>query len=216
MNPGEGLEQFSTGRNVQHTPTPAHTNAHRQRATTPARAPASFGRPKRTRHSVTASTAHGHKPRAQPSSKTNQGGRMKEKNTPPKATEEQVNQQQDSGKITAITFLKSHRSIEQIFDLDLREALQDSADELPERTQAEWDKFLRELAIVYPRMRAAKETEIAALEEGLAAVAADYIEAGRISRIIEEQKRQLDHLYAAWENAEEELNRLMEQKEEEG
>ena len=85
---------------------------------------------------------------------------MKEKSTPPKATEEQVNQQQDSGKITAITFLKSHRSIEQIFDLDLREALQDSADELPERTQAEWDKFLRELAIVYPRMRAAKEKEI--------------------------------------------------------
>ena len=85
---------------------------------------------------------------------------MKEKSTPPKATEEQLNQQQDSGKITAITFLKSHRSIEQIFGADLREVIQDSADELPERTEAEWDKFLRELAIVYPRMRAAKEREI--------------------------------------------------------
>lgn len=85
---------------------------------------------------------------------------MKEKSTPPKATEEQVNQQQDSRKITAIAFLKSHRSIEQIFDDDLREVIQDSADELPERTEAEWDKFLRELAIVYPRMRAAKEKEI--------------------------------------------------------
>lgn len=71
-----------------------------------------------------------------------------------------MNQQQDSRKITAIAFLKSHRSIEHIFSDDLREAIQDSADELPDRTEAEWDKFLRELSVVYPRMRAAKEREI--------------------------------------------------------
>ena len=100
---------------------------------------------------------------------------MKEKSTPPKATEEQVNQQQDSKKITLRAFLESHRSIEQIFGPDLREALQDSADELPERTEAEWDKFLRELAIVYPRMRAAKEKEISLLNLTNSTVGHAYI-----------------------------------------
>jgi len=62
---------------------------------------------------------------------------------------------------------------------------------------------------------AQKEAEIAALEEKLAAVAADYVEAGKLSRSIEEQKRCLEERYAAWEQAEEALERLMEENKEE-
>lgn len=83
--------------------THAHASTHQrtQTARHNARArPSVFWAPKtQPRHSVTASTAHGHKPRAQPSSKTNQGGRNEREKHAPKGnggTSEPATRQQEN------------------------------------------------------------------------------------------------------------------------
>ena len=70
-----------------------------------------------------------------------------------------------------------------------------------------------ELRRAEDRVNAAEE-ELSRLEEKLASpdVATNYVKAAELSRTIDEKKAQLDKLYSQWEQAQEALDGLEEQK----